>query len=208
MQKENQKGLSGISTLIIFIAIILVAAVAALVLLQTIGSLQSQALATGKESKEQVSTQLQVLGVLADVNDSNVVVRKLRITAKLAPGSSKINLSQMLLSIKTDTFYRTGLDYNQATANNSSSVAEATGGTNGDNNDANTVYSVLWLASTPSVRTAIDEGDLVEIWVSVTDDLGLNEDVVIEIAPSGGVTSRVYFKTPVSFDKKYEKLFP
>ena len=61
-QKRNckkQKGISGIGTLIIFIALILVAAVAAIVLLQTSESLQSRAVATGKESEQQVSTKLQ-----------------------------------------------------------------------------------------------------------------------------------------------------
>ena len=207
--KRNQKGLSGISTLIIFIAIILVAAIAALVLLQTVSTLQSQALATGKQSKEQVSTQLQVEKVIADVNvDSNTNVQKLRITTKLSPGSAKINLSQMLMSIKADSFFRAGLDYNKATANTTTAVEAATGGATGTNTDANTVYSVLWLASAPSVRTAVEEGDLIEIWVSVSGDLRTNEDVVVELGPSGGVTTRVYFKTPVVFDSSYERIFP
>ena len=198
---QNKKGLSGISTLIIFIAIILVAAVAALVLLQTVSSLQSQALQTGKESRTQVSSQLTVEDVIADVNvDNNTTVERLRLTATLAPGSDKINLTQTLISVKTNNFYNAGLDYNQANGDTETQLTNAT--------DVNNIFSVRWLTTAPSVRTAVSGGDQIEIWINVTENLGLNEEVTVTIAPTQGSSTSVYFKTPVSFDREYTQLFP
>jgi len=207
---QNKKGLSGISTLIIFIAIILVAAVAALVLLQTVSSLQSQALQTGKESRTQVSSQLTVEDVIADVNvDNNTTVERLRLTATLAPGSDKINLTQTLISVKTNNFYNAGLDYNQSVDTN---TLDAYGADTEFEllraTDVNNIFSVRWLTTAPSVRTAVSGGDQIEIWINVTENLGLNEEVTVTIAPTQGSSTSVYFKTPVSFDREYTQLFP
>ncbi len=227
--EKKARAMSGISTLIIFIALILVAAVAALVLLQTIGSLQSQAVATGKESKTQVSTQLQVLAVQGRVNiDTNNDLNYVVITAKLAPGSDKIRLSNLLLSVKDGNgdFFRAGIDYNQATTNNPD--------TNGSSNCTNgspppscesgsvlqgskisasgaasaTKYSVRWLTTVPSQKIAVSEGDLIEIYYYTNNLVSTNEKMTVELVPTGGTGSRIELKTPIAFNKTFEQLFP
>ena len=202
--------MSGISTLIIFIALILVAAVAALVLLQTIGSLQSQAIATGKESKTQVSTQIQILAVQGRViTDTNNDLNYITITAKLAPGSDKIRLSNLLMAIKDGNgdFIKSGVDYNQATTNTvfSSFQAVSTGVTAGT---AGSKYTARWLTSVPSQKIAVSEGDLVEIYYFVDGLVSTNEKMTIELIPTGGTGSKIELKTPIAFNKTFEQLFP
>ncbi len=91
----NKKAEAGIGTLILFIALILVAAVAAGVLIQTSGSLQSKALATGSKTQTQVSTQL-VVNLMWGENGSTSNVSRVYAELKLAPGSDAIKLNDTL----------------------------------------------------------------------------------------------------------------
>ncbi len=238
--KQNQKAMSGISTLIIFIAMILVAAIAAIVLLQTVGTLQSQAVSTGKESQVQVSTQLQVLGIIGDVNqDHNQSIRTLRITAKLAPGSDSVRLSQMLIAITggadANSFALSGIDYNSqlnynGVAGNSDTNMMQTLGADYNVATVNGIpsflgwnqgspwidsasgtgsfYTVRWLTTVPSQKIAISEGDLVEIYYRVNNKVNKNQNIEVRLIPLGGTAASVKIKTPVSFTKVYEQLFP
>lgn len=92
----KKKAEAGIGTLILFIALILVAAVAAGVLIQTSGSLQSKALATGSKTQTQVSTQL-VVNLMWGENGSTGNITRVYAEVKLAPGSDAIKLNDTLM---------------------------------------------------------------------------------------------------------------
>ena len=93
---KSKKAEAGIGTLILFIALILVAAVAAGVLIQTSGSLQSKALATGSKTQTQVSTQLAV-NLMWGENGSTSNITRVYAELKLAPGSDALKLNDTLL---------------------------------------------------------------------------------------------------------------
>ena len=201
-----KKGISGIGVLIIFIAMILVAAVAAMVLLQTVGSLEGQALATGKEAKAEVSTKLRVQSIIGKTNDiSNpTTITHLRITAKLAPGSTEIVLNNTILRYVTQTEVIAGASYNATGVNNNS----ATGGHASTNN---ITYSAVFLNQPENMlqprKNAIRDGDIVEFWYKPT-TLAPSTNVEISFIMTSGATEAAYFRTPSVFTGNYVTLYP
>lgn len=104
------RGQFGLTTLIIFIALIISAAVAASVIIYTTQILQQQALQTGAQAKQRVSTGIEVIEVLGYQYNSNI--RSLdhglqRISAispiiRLMSGSPPINFKDITILLTTD----------------------------------------------------------------------------------------------------------
>ncbi len=225
--------MSGIGTLIIFIALILVAAVAAVVLIQTTTSLQDQAMATGKESKTQVSTQLLVVTVIADINkDTNRSIRTLRLTAKLVPGSRDIDLDNLILRATggkgPQAFSMSGIHYAKSNGNSDTNCLEAIGANYGfpsgsqtdpqtwndssayidPNQHVGNVYSIKWNGNEPSDKNIIQTDQVVEICYNLNNQIVGKDQVAIDLIPTGGTPTQIILQTNPSFSKRYEQLFP
>lgn len=100
MQRSNNKAEMGVGTLIIFIAILLVAAVAAGVIIQTAGSLQQQALATGGASKAEIGSAIS-LSAAHGIDGRDGELETLFGAIKLSPGSDSVKLSDVTLILGT-----------------------------------------------------------------------------------------------------------
>ncbi len=105
--KQNTRAQVGIGTLIIFIAMVLVAAVAAAVLIQTSGILQQKAQSTGKQSTQEVSSNLMVKNI-EGVRAKNTTVTSdtidmLKLQVGLNVGSSPVDVNQVVISITDGT---------------------------------------------------------------------------------------------------------
>jgi flagellin FlaB len=104
---KNTQAQVGIGTLIIFIAMVLVAAVAAAVLIQTSGILQQKAQSTGKQSTQEVSSNLMIKnieGVRAkDSVNTSSTIDMLKLSVGLNVGSAPVDVKQVVISITDGT---------------------------------------------------------------------------------------------------------
>ncbi|MCU4974298.1 flagellin [Halobacteria archaeon AArc-m2/3/4] len=109
-QDETDRGQVGIGTLIVFIAMVLVAAIAAGVLINTAGSLQSQASDTGTETQQAVANQVEVVhavGITAEDAEDNKYLSDIDLTIKKSAGSDVIDLTDLTVQYTSTTADRT-----------------------------------------------------------------------------------------------------
>jgi flagellin FlaB len=102
--KKDNRAQVGIGSLIIFIAMVLVAAVAAAVLIQTSGVLQQKAQATGKETVQEVASNLaitQIVGVRSSATSNDF--GHLNVTLRVMAGADAIDLGQVKLTLQNET---------------------------------------------------------------------------------------------------------
>ncbi len=93
----TKKGAVGIGTLIIFIAMVLVAAIAAAVLINVSGILQQRAMATGKESIQQVSSNIVIVSVSGVTNSGRTNVENISLAITAAAGAGRIDMRYTVL---------------------------------------------------------------------------------------------------------------
>jgi archaeal flagellin FlaB len=93
LHSEEERGQVGIGTLIVFIAMVLVAAIAAGVLINTAGSLQSQASDTGTETQQAVANQVEVVHAYGET--SNGEIDEVHLVVMKSAGSDVIDVNSM-----------------------------------------------------------------------------------------------------------------
>lgn len=98
---EEEEGLMGIGTLIIFISMILVAAVAAGVLINTAYELQQQAENTGDQAVRDVSTGFKVKSAYGFTSSSGNNITSIKLKVGLVSGSPAQNLSQTVIEVNS-----------------------------------------------------------------------------------------------------------
>ncbi|MFP8889792.1 archaellin/type IV pilin N-terminal domain-containing protein [Natrialbaceae archaeon A-CW2] len=99
---EDERGQVGIGTLIVFIAMVLVAAIAAGVLINTAGSLQSQASDTGTETQQAVANQIEVTHGVVEAENAGDDFDELRLVVKKSAGSDVIDLTSVTIQYTSD----------------------------------------------------------------------------------------------------------
>jgi len=97
MLTGNRKGAVGIGTLIIFIAMVLVAAIAAAVLINVSGILQQRAMTTGKESIQQVSSNIVVVSISGTTDSGRGNIENVSIAVSAAAGAGRIDMKYTVL---------------------------------------------------------------------------------------------------------------
>jgi flagellin FlaB len=187
LMKTNTRAQVGIGTLIIFIAMVLVAAVAAAVLIQTSGILQQKAQSTGKQSTQEVSSNLMVKnieGVRAKTSGSlSPTIDLLKLSVALNVGSSPVDVNQVVVSITDGT-----IAHNLVYGGNSKSYGAMTG-FSGSNTSAQNLEALLTQGTNPTQFYTVDRirdedssfsqgnpvmntGDLIVVYISTTSSTG------------------------------------
>jgi flagellin FlaB len=191
----TKKGAVGIGTLIIFIAMVLVAAIAAAVLINVSGILQQRAMATGKESIAQVSSNLVVVSIIGTTNAGYTNMDNITIHLTAASGAGKLDLSQLII--------RFGNKDNQTMMSYSNTTAQAG------------VYFNITRVRDPSnvfssLTPVIDSSALVQVHVvpSATTYLAPRAPYHLELIPEHGAPTVIDGKTPDSYDAPIIELYP
>ncbi len=185
----------GIGTLIIFIAMVLVAAVAAAVLIQTSGVLQQKAQTTGKETVQEVASNLevtQIIGVRNTTTPGNDL-EQLELTIKVMAGADSVDIGQFVGALQNKSTRIELIEYanNTDTANLSSAqfyVVEL--------RDEDSSFD-----ATGEDNTVINSGDLVTLILKPGADMNFptREPIRIEIKPEYGTSIIREFTTPSSY---------
>ncbi len=198
--KTNKKAEAGIGTLILFIALILVAAVAAGVLIQTSGSLQSKALATGSQAQTQVSSGLIILQAWGENASGSQTIDRMYFKAKLAPGSDPIVLNASYVSFATQAVrqtYRFNLTGNtQGGCDNETEVIENTAG-----------FIATGLVGYGTEGYLLD-GDIVNICFATPAVVPQSTQITVAFAPKVGSIASFTTTTPDVMTDAKVPLFP
>lgn len=103
--EQSDRAEIGIGTMIVFIAAVIVAAIAAAVLVNTAGNLERKASDTGRETTDQVSSNIFVDDILGQVEEDaqqNRALRSVNYTLSLAPGANPIDLESLTIRYHTN----------------------------------------------------------------------------------------------------------
>ncbi len=206
--KKNETASIGIGAMIVFIAMVLVAGIAASVLIQTSTTLESQAMATGTQTTQEVAGGIAVFGIEGIVSGANI--DGLAITVRARAGSPDIDLNETVVLLSDGT-YKVLLMYDYA----DTAHFDATVGVDGDifgvdyADLLNDEFGILVLndpdTSASRFSPVINRGDKVNLMID-TDacfggGLAVRTDIFGYIYPEHGSPGVISFRTPASYSE-------
>ena len=201
MQISDNKAAIGIGTLIIFIAMIMVAGMAASVIIQTMNTLQEQAMTTGEQTTRDISTGLRVTQISGYYDGTSIT--QLAIFVKTTAGSDDVDLMYAYISLSDAS---TQVILNYTTSCFSSSVSGGLFGTLDSSILSATTYGIMKVRdiddSCSSNDPSINSDDLVVLLINATDCFsGINTrtDISGSIVPEQGISGVIRFTTPSAY---------
>ncbi len=204
LNKQDEEGAAGVSSLILFIATILVSAIVAGVLLDTIGELQQQSRQTGDEAISEVSAGLTTLSVTGDRkedgdpnNPNSNQIMILEAVVRLRAGSEPLDMDGVLIQVddgnaSAELVHYSG-DNTAAGADENNFTTEVLRDPEGDYGGEN----------------VISQGTLVKIYVDANAtgmELTTNTPIEMSIIPEKGQPARISIVTPSVYTDRYVRL--
>jgi archaeal flagellin FlaB len=198
---SNDHAAIGIGSMIIFIAMIISAGVAASVVMQTMNSMQQQALQTSQETISDISTGLRLTHASGHVVNGSI--SQLCFFVKTIPGSNAVDLSQVRIQISEGETMPV-LRYSNTSF--STSVSNGLFNTLNKSNMTNENFGLLAIRdidnSCTSENPVINNNDLVAIIINATacfDGISPRATVTGRIVPEQGISALFSFTTPLAF---------
>ncbi|MFC7214197.1 archaellin/type IV pilin N-terminal domain-containing protein [Saliphagus sp. GCM10025334] len=181
--ENDERGQVGIGTLIVFIAMVLVAAIAAGVLINTAGSLQSQASDTGTETQQAVANQVEVVHAYGDLG-TNDTVENINLVVKKSAGSDVIDITSLTVQYTSET---------------TSDTLEYVDGGGADS------FDTTALADTTDATALTETSDRIEINIALSDtneasgELQPGASATIELVDQSGAQFSYGVTVPATF---------
>ncbi len=199
--RADSKADIGIGALIIFIAMIMVAGITASVIIQTMNTLQQQAIQTSEDTLKDISSGLKVTYVSGYTQGSTITQLAIFVTTTAA--SDDIDLTYTILSL-SDSTKKVILNYSSDCF--SSGVSNGLFATLNASNLSSYTYGILVVrdidGSCNATKPVINDEDLVVLLVNTTacfSGIGTRTDVAGEIYPEHGIRGVIGFTTPSTF---------
>jgi flagellin FlaB len=200
----------GIGALIIFIAMILVAGITASVMIQTMNSLQQQAVRTTEETIKDISSGLKVTQVSGYVLNSSITQLAIFVTPTAA--SESIDLTYGLLTLSDST---TKVILNYSSACFRSSVTNGLFNTLNASNLTSAQYGIIVVrdidGSCNATNPLINDEDMIVILVNTDacfSGIGTRTEISGEIYPEHGMRGIIGFTTPSALSRTIVDLQP
>lgn len=200
----------GIGALIIFIAMILVAGITASVMIQTMNSLQQQAVRTTEETIKDISSGLKVTQVSGYVQNSSITQLAIFVTPTAA--SESIDLTYGLLTLSDST---TKVILNYSSACFRSSVTNGLFNTLNASNLTSAQYGIIVVrdidGSCNATNPLINDEDMIVILVNTDacfSGIGTRTEISGEIYPEHGMRGIIGFTTPSALSRTIVDLQP
>jgi len=207
----NENASIGIGTIVIFIAMVLVAGIAASVIIQTMNSMEQQAMRAGQETTEEVSTGISIFDIKGYVPSSTGNIDNMTITVRPRAGSADIDLAEAFLEL-SNTDYKVIMNYDTAGSNNwndSTTGVDDVFGVDCFPAAANRFGILVYEDADDScteTNPVINRGDKVLLCVDTTQSFnatsGINErtDIWGTVCPEQGSPGMISFTTPAIND--------
>ena len=196
----------GIGAMIVFIAMVLVAGIAASVLVQTSTNLEMQALRTGQQTTDQVSSGIYVEGIEGSNTSGSITL--LAVEIKTRAGSPDLDLGTTVVEI-SDSEIKYVLEFDSSTFTLSSNVngsvfTSAYYPTGTGSGDAISKFGVIVLQdaddSCTSTNPVINFGDHVVLTIgNAFSGIAPRTDVFGMVIAEEGAPGIIGFRTPESY---------
>ena len=206
--KRKEVGSIGIGAMIVFIAMVLVAGIAASVLIQTSTKLESQAMSTGRQTADEVSSGIAVYDVVGYADTSNDGdLSKLAIMVRPRAGTDGVDLSETYVEL-ADENKKVILNYTNsffADPDGQSDIFNASVFPDNTSSDGSQFGLLVVEDADNSVKQAtpvMNRGDKVYICINITathSDIAERVEVFGLVVPELGSPGVIKFRTPASY---------
>ena len=199
----------GIGAMIVFIAMILVAGIAASVLIETSNNLEMQAMSTGQETRDEVSSGIGVYQIIGQYGTRNISGTKvsafhnMTIIVTARSGGSTVDLSETILTVSNNSKKCVVSWDNTKFA--SSSSASGIFSTSGLFDLGATGFGIIVIEdaddSCTSNSPGMNEGDKIALTFNMSasfSGLEFREDIRGMVMPENGAPGMFLFRTPAS----------
>ena len=206
----------GIGAMVVFIAMVLVAGIAANVIIQTSVTLESQSMATGRETTLEVSAGLAVCAIEGYVASSSENISKLAILIRPRAGTESIDLSGAFIEI-TDTNTKVILNYTSSyylKPNGLNDIFSSNVFPDHGSAADSTRFGILVMedadGSVSSSNPIINRGDKVYLCLNTTGvfgDIAKRTSIWGRVVPEEGAPAMIEFTTPGTYSNNVMELF-